>query len=335
MPIRLGANRVKRIKNGSNTIGNGFRELTRVYGGGPNGDTPLNPANLAPNILLDAYTANYTLIGGTEGTSNIIETISGTGLTLENIYAGDSAYEETAWCAAIFNDGPLGVQLPDSFFRIGDNGNTYFAPDYPCTNLTGNQNEMYGWDTAGAETLNIDVTDGFTAIVIARKRTSADEGTESLLSIGFDNNIPGADQNFLMLSDNSLNNQWYWNTNGAQTGNISAGFSAFDSSKFTFSAIATSIPNLSSGNFNNITLSNGSSFVTGGSLSGGGVNASAVVANNLVINRNYWESTYSVGVFTGKSWDIAAIMLWNKKLGNLQIGRIYDYYKFERGYDIY
>jgi hypothetical protein len=325
-------------------IGSAFLGFTRVYGAGGNGDSPAPPSNFNPSLLLDAYTAGYTLVGGTAGTSNIIDTLSGTGLTLYNIYNTEPAYMETTYCAALRSDTTL-TQIETSYLRIESNGGDYFAPNYPCTNLTGYQNMVYGWDTPAYNSLNVDVSNGFTAIVVARKlNIGTDEGDQALLSLGFDYNAPmPSTARFLQIGkeenggEDNIRNRWYWNNDATGNGGIRATteLQEFNTSKFTFSAIASGVPNLQSGNFDDIVMTDGTTYATGDGLAGSGENVTASTLTNMVINRDYWESTYGISVFTGRDWDIAAIMLFPNKLTNLQIQRIYNYYKDERGYDMY
>lgn len=332
-------------------IGSAFIGYTRVYGAGGNGDDPAPPSDFNPSLLLDAATLSYGLISGTAGTTNIIESLSGTGVNLINIYAGNSAYEETAYCAALWSGvaGVLFNNQPTSFIRIESNGGVYYTPDYSCTTLAPQYaNMMYGWDTLAYNSLNVDVSNGFTAIVVARKLDiGTDEGNQALLSLGFDydaaNPTPGVAR-FLQIGKGSpsdpeseIYNRWYWNDDAGGTGTIRATteLQEFDTTKFTFSAIASGVPNLESGNFDDIVMTDGITYATGDSLAGGGENVTASTTMNMVINRDYWQSTYTTGTSTGRDWDIAAIMLFPNKLTNLQIQRIYSYYKDERGYDMY
>lgn len=342
MAFRVGTNRIGSNNVGSNTIGSAFVGFNRVWGSGIDS---IDPSTLSPNILLDAYTLSYTLTGGA-GT-NILNTISGTGATFNNIHHYDSAYMETAYCAALRSDTTL-TQIPTSYIRIESNSGVYYANDYPCTSLTGYQNMVYGWDTPAYNSFNVSVSSGFTAIVVARKLDiGTDEGGESLLSLGFDfdaaNPTPGVAR-YLQLGKGSpldpesqIYNRWYWNDDAQGNGDIRAAseLQTFDTTKFTFSAIASSVPNLQSGNFDNIVMTDGNTYATGDGLAGGGENVTASTLMNATINRDKWESTYGVGVFTGRDWDIAAIMFFDSKLSNQQINKIYNYYKDDRGYDMY
>lgn len=331
MPFKLGTNRIGSVRNGSNTIGNGFVDLSRVWGGGPNGDTPAPPTAFSPVVLLDGHTAGYTLIAGTEGTSNIIENITGTGLTLNNIYAEEPAYIETTYCAALRSDTTL-TQDEQAYLRIESNGGVYFAPNYPCTNLTGNQAMIYGLDT---NVLNINISNGFSAIVIARKlNIGGDEGNENLLSLGFDSNTRWLQFAGLeSAGEDVILNRWYWNDNPEYQGSMDGGLQDLDTSQFVFSAISSGTNNLS--NKTSVLMSDGQTYASGDLIIGGGENVSATTLNSLVINRNYYETTYPVSAFTGKDWDIAAIMVFNYPLGQLQMDRIYRYYKEVRGYNMY
>lgn len=299
--------------------------------------------NLAgASFLLDAYLSGYTLISGTEGTTNIINTIG----SLKNIYSGSAAYEETAYCETILSPNyPDTTQIPTSFIRIESNTGVYYATTSPCTTLTGYQSAIYGWDTPNYNTFNVNVSNGFSAVVIARKlNIGGDEGDEALVSFGFDYdsaNPTVANARFLQLAyggnEQSVSNRWYWNNDAPPSGQISSSIElqTFNTSSYTFSAIATSVPNLKAANLSNVTMTDGITYASGSNLGPGGEDLTASTLMNMVVNRDQWEAFYSVGVFIGKDWDIAAILFYDYKLSNTEIENLYNYYKNIRGYDIY